>query len=66
MRFLDVPSTVCADFAAAFDALLVDAATAPWDFWFGLLEKYFAEHGTARVPPLSIDGGYGIGGGVAK
>jgi superfamily II DNA or RNA helicase len=63
---LDVPATVGADFAAAFDVRLVDATTVPWEFWFGLLEKYVAEHGTARVSPLFTDGDYRLGGWVAK
>ena len=29
---------------------LVEKTSARWEFWYGLLEKYTAEHGTARVP----------------
>lgn len=63
---LDIPATVGTDFAEAFDTRLVDATTAPWEFWYGLLEKYVAEHGTARVPPQFTDGDYRLGGWVAK
>jgi superfamily II DNA or RNA helicase len=46
---VDVPATVGADFARAFDVRLVEQTTASWEFWYGLLQKYVAEHGTARV-----------------
>ena len=53
--FVDLPPGVAADFASAFEARLVDATTAPWEFWYGLLERYVAEHGTARVRSTYID-----------
>ena len=63
---LDVPATVGADFANAFDTRLVEQTTAPWEFWFGLLERYVAVNGTARVSPgLELDG-YRLGAWVAK
>ncbi len=63
---LDVPPTVGTDFARAFDVRLVDATTAPWEFWYGLLEKYVAEHGTARVAAQFTDRDYRLGSWVAK
>ena len=47
---VDVPASVSRDFVDAFKVHLVDSTTAPWEFWYGLLEKYVAEHGHARVP----------------
>ncbi|TVS77859.1 DEAD/DEAH box helicase [Mycobacterium helveticum] len=47
---LDVPVTVGPAFAEAFDTRLVEQASAPWEFWFGLLERYVAENETALVP----------------
>ena len=47
---LDLPLRVGTDFAAAFEVRLVEQTTASWEFWYGLLEKYVAEHGTALVP----------------
>lgn len=49
IRF-DLPATVGRDFATAFDARLVEQTTQSWEFWYGLLQKYVAENGTARVP----------------
>ena len=59
---VDVPATVGLDFVDAFDVRLVDATTASWEFWFGLLERYVAENETALVPvPYKMDG-YRLGG----
>lgn len=46
---LDVPVSVEAAFAEAFDVRLVEQTSASWEFWFGLLERYVAENGTAGV-----------------
>jgi predicted helicase len=47
---LDLPRRVGADFARAFDVLVVEQTTAAWEFWFGLLKRY-AERPDARMPP---------------
>ena len=53
---IDVPATVSKEFAAAFEARLVDATTATWEFWLGLLERYIKENGHALVPgPYKVD-----------
>lgn len=41
---LDVHHTIDESFVAGFQAKLVEATTAPWLFWFGLLQQYVAEH----------------------
>ncbi|MEB3064777.1 DEAD/DEAH box helicase [[Mycobacterium] zoologicum] len=46
---LDVPVHVGQEFVHAFDARLVEQTSAPWEFWFGLLQRYADEHGTALV-----------------
>ncbi|MGV0596779.1 Helicase associated domain protein [Mycolicibacterium porcinum] len=46
---LDVPVHVGAEFVHAFDTRLVEQTSRPWEFWFGLLQRYVDEHGTARV-----------------
>jgi superfamily II DNA or RNA helicase len=54
---LDLPARVHEDFATAFGLRLVEATTRPWEFWFGLLERYLDEHGDARVPDdYQVDG----------
>ncbi|CKI51574.1 Helicase associated domain protein [Mycolicibacterium smegmatis] len=52
----DVPATVGTEFVNAFKVHMVDATTAPWEFWFGLLTKHVAEHGHARPSYTSLDG----------
>jgi hypothetical protein len=47
---LDLPVTVDAAFADAFDVRLVERTTQSWEFWFGLLERYVADYGNSRVP----------------
>lgn len=57
----DVPTKVGADFARAFDVRLVERSTLTWEFWFGLLEKYVDEYGTARVPFAYASGQHKLG-----
>ncbi|BBX58330.1 UvrABC system protein B [Mycobacterium shottsii] len=63
---VDVPATVGKSFANAVEARLVDATTAPWQFWYGLLEKYVAEHGTSRLKPGEVLDGFKLGRWVAN
>lgn len=58
---LDIPVTVDTAFARAFDTHLVEMTSAPWEFWFGLLERYVEEHGTARVPQACRVGEFPLG-----
>jgi hypothetical protein len=58
---LDVSATIGADFAAAFDVRLVEKTSARWEFWFGLLERFTAEQGTARVAVDYVMHGYPLG-----
>lgn len=58
---LDLPVKVSTEFARAFDVRLVEETTAPWEFWYGLLEKYVAEHGTARVRLMELYDGHRLG-----
>ncbi|WP_373235098.1 DEAD/DEAH box helicase [Mycobacterium marinum] len=59
---LDVPVHVGAEFARAFDTRLVEQTSPPWEFWFGLLQRYVDEHGTALVLQSHVtDDGYRLG-----
>jgi predicted helicase len=42
---LDLPISVSADFALAFDARLIEATSSTWEFWFGLLESFVERNG---------------------
>ena len=46
---LDLPARIGTDFLRAFDLHLVDQTTASWEFWFGLLQRFAAQEGHARV-----------------
>jgi hypothetical protein len=46
----DLPTTVGLNFSTALRTVLVEASTASWEFWFGLLEEYVTQKGDARVP----------------
>ncbi|WP_445808957.1 Helicase associated domain protein [Yoonia sp.] len=60
----DLPMSVDAEFSAALRTVLVEASTASWEFWFGLLEQYVADIGHAAVPSKYItlcEVGYQLG-----
>ena len=63
---LDVSAAAGADFAAAFNVRLVEKTSARWEFWFGLLEEYAAEHGQACPPIIFSVGDNRLGVWVAK
>ena len=63
---IDVPASVGKDFINAFEAHLVDATTAPWEFWYGLLEGYVAECGDACPPITFTVSDHRLGAWVAK
>jgi superfamily II DNA or RNA helicase len=58
---LDLPALIGRDFVDAFDARLVEQTTQPWEFWFGLLEKYAEECGHSRAPRGYTLDGYQLG-----
>ncbi|BCF86706.1 hypothetical protein RQCS_62510 (plasmid) [Rhodococcus qingshengii] len=58
---LDVPVRVGEDFVRAFDTRLVEQTSQPWEFWFGLLERYVDEHGDASVLQTHSVDGYRLG-----
>ena len=57
----DLPSSVDVEFASALRTVLVEAGTASWAFWYGLLEVYHAREGHCRAPPTQQEGGYRLG-----
>jgi superfamily II DNA or RNA helicase len=63
---LDVPVHVRKEFVHAFDTRLVEQTSPPWEFWFGLLQRYVHEHGTARVLKDCRYMGHSLGGWVTN
>lgn len=59
---LDLPVHVGAEFVHAFDTRLVEQTSGPWEFWFGLLQRYIDEHETSLVLQSHVtDCGYQLG-----
>ena len=50
----DLPQSVGAEFAGSLRTVIVEATTASWEFWFGLLEEYVNSHGTALIPDNTV------------
>lgn len=58
---LDIPTTIGRDFSSSFDTRLVENSTQPWEFWYGLLEKFVEEHGHPRVSRGYTSDGHQLG-----
>jgi Helicase associated domain len=57
---------VGADFIRAFKLRLVEQTTASWEFYFGLVERFVAREGQARVPHPHQENGVRLGSWVDK
>ena len=59
---ISLPSTVDESFGTALRAYLVEQVTVSWNFWFGLLEAYVTENGSAWVSAKHVtQEGYKLG-----
>ena len=63
----DLPTTVDPSFSSALRTVLVEATTASWYFWYGLLTDYCNEYHSALVPKeFSTEVGYKLGNWVSN
>jgi superfamily II DNA or RNA helicase len=62
---LDLPSDIGLGFADACTIRLVEQTTAPWEFWYGLLQRYSGTHGNSAVPAPHVESGFPLGRWVA-
>lgn len=58
---IDLPVGIDKSFGDGLRTLLVERSTAPWDFYFGLLENYNKEHKTTIIPQNLKINGYNLG-----
>jgi superfamily II DNA or RNA helicase len=58
---LNLPIRIDASFVDAFDAELVRSATRPWEFWFGLLQRFVEKTGHGRVRFKENEDGFRLG-----
>lgn len=58
---IELPRSIGADFARAFDVHLVESCTASFEQWFGLLLRYIEREGNARVSQSYREGALNLG-----
>lgn len=57
----DIPSSVDVEFSNALRTVLVEATTASWEFWFGLLEVFYEREGNCLVRRRHTEDGFKLG-----
>jgi superfamily II DNA or RNA helicase len=58
---IDVPQSVNSNFSDSLRSCLVEHVTASWNFWYGLLQKYFLEFNTTRCNVDLVYEGFTLG-----
>ena len=57
----DIPTSLNTQFTEAVQCLLVEKTTSSWEFYIGLLEKFFDREGHCLVPKLHLEEAYRLG-----
>jgi superfamily II DNA or RNA helicase len=58
---VDIDLPVGVDFIHALQAKVVERTTSPWEFMFGLLERFAGREGHTRVPALHTESSFNLG-----
>lgn len=58
---IDLPTAIGLDFVEAFRVRLVESATASWESWYGLLEKFVESEGHSNVTATFVMDGRHLG-----
>jgi len=61
---IDLPLNITVlipDFADKLQVAIIEQSTAPWDFWFGLLQNYVGRFGNSFVPHFYLANGFKLG-----
>ncbi|MDB2468416.1 Helicase associated domain protein, partial [Planktomarina temperata] len=62
----NMPVSVDSEFSSALRTVLVEASTASWEFWFGLLEKYVSRESHSIVSENHKEDGYNLYGWIVR
>lgn len=57
----DLPQGIDSKFSVALETKLVEATTATWEFWYGLLESFKKREGHCRVKDAHFEEGFRLG-----
>lgn len=57
----DIPTSIDVEFSNALRAITVEATTASWEFWYGLLQVFKKREGHCKVKTEHFEGAYNLG-----
>jgi hypothetical protein len=62
----DMPTSVGVEFSAALRTVIVEATTAPWEFWYGLLENFKVREGHCLAQRGHLEFDFNLGNWISK
>ena len=57
----DLPTALDPEFSSSLRTVLVEASTASWEFWYGLLQDFKDREGHCLIPSTHIERGFKLG-----